>query len=65
VHHDIKPANFLYCRRTGECALVDFGLASAVGMCRRNVARTVPAMRKYCWECRHALRCVIVVPGLR
>lgn len=32
IHHDIKPANFLYCRRSRKCALVDFGLATAVGM---------------------------------
>lgn len=27
IHRDIKPNNFLYCLRTGQCALVDFGLA--------------------------------------
>jgi cell division control protein 7 len=27
VHRDVKPSNFLYCYETGQCLLVDFGLA--------------------------------------
>lgn len=27
IHRDIKPNNFLYCKLTKQCALVDFGLA--------------------------------------
>ncbi len=31
IHRDIKPANFLYDRKKGEFALVDFGLAQKMG----------------------------------
>ena len=32
IHRDIKPSNFLYNRISGQCRLVDFGLAQYLGV---------------------------------
>ena len=32
IHRDIKPSNFLYNRASGQCRLVDFGLAQFLGI---------------------------------